>query len=452
MTALARKWRPKKFADYKGQDHVIQSLKHALNNNRMHHAYLFSGTRGVGKTTVARILAKALSCKQGISDNPCQKCEHCLAINDNSYIDLIEVDAASKTKVEDTRELLEHAQFMPHSGKFKIFIIDEAHMLSNHSFNALLKTLEEPPAHVKFLLATTDPDKLPTTILSRCLHFKLLPITPNIITEHLSFVLEQEGIAFEKDAITQIAEHTGGSVRDALSCTDQLIALGAGNINQKTVANLLGLTEPKLISEMMEYIFAGARNQAMELIEQLHAKGFCLKKVLIAITKELHNKLKHCENKAELETAHYYYQIAIIGIRDFSYNPTSLIALNMVIMRMLDFSFKTNSSITTNTSKEKSPVVNKPGNILEQLEVTGMTKAIVKNLEIITNTPELLEITLSEDKKALLTPIHQKKIIEAIKKSGFTGKIELNCGSKSNKSSKLSAAFNGQVLSSSESK
>ena len=458
MTALARKWRPKTFNEYKGQDHVIKSLKHAISNERLHHAYLFSGTRGVGKTSVARLLAKALSCKQGISENPCQKCEHCQAINSNNYIDLIEVDAASKTKVEDTRELLEHAQFMPHSGKFKIFIIDEVHMLSNHSFNALLKTLEEPPEHVKFFLATTDPEKLPITVVSRCLHFQLLPLDNNQISEHIQQILDQEQINYDHEAINQIAEHAQGSIRDALSCTDQLIALGGGSINSEAVATLLGLAAPSLIAELFNEIITNNRAKALEIIANMYKQGINLKKVLLKLMELIYNRLNELvlakAPAKDKEIMHYYYQIAAMALRDFEYNPSSLIALNMMVMRMLDFSYnKEGSEKTSNTNTQKTRnLLDNEGNILDQLELSGMTKAIAKTLAISKHDQDEIILKISDDKKALLTPIHIKKIKDAIVKTGYSGEVIIASSPKSSDNSQLSKAFNGQILSSSDRK
>ncbi|MGE0373329.1 MAG: DNA polymerase III subunit gamma/tau, partial [Gammaproteobacteria bacterium] len=225
---LARKWRPRTFTEMVGQEHVLRALVNALDHDRLHHAYLFTGTRGVGKTTIARVLAKALNCEQGVSSKPCGACASCREIDEGRFVDLIEVDAASRTKVEDTRDLLDYAQYAPTRGRYKVYLIDEVHMLSKHSFNALLKTLEEPPPHVKFLLATTDPQRLPVTILSRCLQFNLKHLPAELIARHLARILEQEGVAAEPGALAQIARAAAGSVRDSLSLLDQAIAYGGG--------------------------------------------------------------------------------------------------------------------------------------------------------------------------------------------------------------------------------
>ncbi|MGO1192179.1 DNA polymerase III subunit gamma/tau, partial [Vibrio casei] len=232
--ALARKWRPTKFENVVGQSHVITALENALKQNRLHHAYLFSGTRGVGKTSIGRLFAKGLNCETGITDNPCGVCDSCIEIDQGRYVDLLEIDAASRTKVEDTRELLDNVQYKPARGRFKVYLIDEVHMLSRHSFNALLKTLEEPPEYVKFLLATTDPQKLPVTILSRCLQFHLKPISSEEIHEQLDLVLGEERITSEPRALSLISHAADGSMRDALSLSDQAIALGNGHIDSAT--------------------------------------------------------------------------------------------------------------------------------------------------------------------------------------------------------------------------
>ncbi|MDB4409981.1 DNA polymerase III subunit gamma/tau, partial [Gammaproteobacteria bacterium] len=237
---LARKWRPRNFTELVGQDHVQRALVNALDNDRLHHAYLFSGTRGVGKTTIARIFAKSLNCEAGVSSTPCGKCSACEEINEGRFIDLIEVDAASRTKVEDTRELLENVQYAPTRGRYKVYLIDEVHMLSGHSFNALLKTLEEPPPHVKFLLATTDPQRLPVTILSRCLQFNLKSLTLAQITGQIDSILKQEQVSADAAAVRELAFAANGSLRDALSLLDQAIAFGDGKLKEDEVRSMLG--------------------------------------------------------------------------------------------------------------------------------------------------------------------------------------------------------------------
>lgn len=272
-TVLARKWRPKNFSELVGQQHVMQALANALDQQRLHHAYLFTGTRGVGKTTIARIFAKALNCEKGISSTPCGECSVCTSINEGRFVDLIEVDAASKTKVEDTRELLENVQYAPVQGRFKVYLIDEVHMLSKSSFNALLKTLEEPPEHVKFLLATTDPNKLPMTVLSRCLQFNLMRLTQAQIKGHLAYILEQENINFEESALALIAKSADGSARDALSVLDQAIAYGAGEVGFESVKTMLGLVDQQFSVDILNALIEQSPNAILDVMTNLSQIG-----------------------------------------------------------------------------------------------------------------------------------------------------------------------------------
>src|SRR4029078_2125177 len=254
---LARKWRPRDFASLVGQEHGVRALRHALEQQRLHHAYLFTGTRGVGKTTLARILAKCLNCETGITPQPCGKCSACIEIDGGRFVDLLEVDAATNTKVDEMRELLDTAQYIPVSGRFKVYMIDEVHMLSRHAFNSMLKTLEEPPEHVKFILATTAPQRLPITALSRCLQFNLKPLPPATLAAHLKHVLEVEGIAFEEPALDLIAKAAAGSVRDRLSPLDQAIPHGGGKVARASVADMLGSLGADLVWPILERIAAG---------------------------------------------------------------------------------------------------------------------------------------------------------------------------------------------------
>ena len=266
---LARKWRPARFQEMVGQEHVLKALVNALDDDRLHHAYLFTGTRGVGKTSIARLFAKSLNCETGVSSTPCGQCSACTEIAEGRFVDLIEVDAASRTKVEDTRELMENVQYAPTHGRYKVYLIDEVHMLSTHSFNALLKTLEEPPPHVKFLLATTDPQKLPITILSRCLQFNLKNLIPERIVKHLTFVLGEENIPFEEPALWLLARSADGSMRDAMSLTDQAIAFGAGAINEADVRSMLGTIDQRLVYQMLYCLAAGDAKALMAAVTDL---------------------------------------------------------------------------------------------------------------------------------------------------------------------------------------
>src|SRR5688572_26658636 len=266
---LARKWRPRSFAELVGQEHVRQALVNALDSGRVHHAFLFTGTRGVGKTTIARILARSLNCERGVSSKPCGECGACREIDEGRFTDLIEVDAASRTKVDDTRELLENVQYLPNRGRYKVYLIDEVHMLSPHSFNALLKTLEEPPPHVKFLLATTDPQKLPVTVLSRCLQFNLKRLPTASIRDRLAYILKEEGIACEPAALELVARAAGGSLRDALSLLDQLIAFSGGRVGEADAIAMLGTIDRTHIVKLLERIAERDANAVFQEVARL---------------------------------------------------------------------------------------------------------------------------------------------------------------------------------------
>jgi len=353
---LARKWRPKTFQDMAGQEHVLQTLVHALDNNRLHHAYLFTGTRGVGKTTIARIFAKCLNCETGVSSTPCGTCNACTEIAEGRFIDLIEVDAASKTKVEDTRELLDNVQYAPSRGRYKVYLIDEVHMLSMHSFNALLKTLEEPPPHVVFLLATTDPHKLPVTILSRCLQFSLKNLSPQKIVEYLQSVLLAEQIPFVEGALWQLARAAQGSMRDALTLLDQSISFCGGNITEADVSALLGTPDQALLMQIMHALHNADASQMLDiagLTAEHSGDFFALLDNLLALIHRIaiaqmvpggiDNSLGDREQVLEIarkltaEEVQLYYQIALHGRRDMTLAPDPRMAFEMVLMRMVAF-------------------------------------------------------------------------------------------------------------------
>ncbi|HEX3061051.1 MAG TPA: DNA polymerase III subunit gamma/tau, partial [Usitatibacter sp.] len=286
---LARKWRPRAFEEIVGQPHVVTALANALDSKRLHHAYLFTGTRGVGKTTLARILAKAINCEtNGISSHPCGKCRACTEIDSGRFVDLLEVDAATNTKVDDMRELLDTAQYMPVAGRFKVYIVDEVHMLSRNAFNSMLKTLEEPPEHVKFILATTDPQRLPVTILSRCLQFNLKPLAPPLLAGHLKNVLTAEKIAFEEPALALIAKAAAGSVRDSLSLLDQAIAHGGGKVTAASVTDMLGTLGADLIWPLLERIAAGDGKGTIDEAERIASRSVALDAALDDLAAILH--------------------------------------------------------------------------------------------------------------------------------------------------------------------
>lgn len=348
---LARKWRPRSFEEMVGQEHVLRSLTNALNQNRLHSAYLFTGTRGVGKTTLGRILAKALSCEQGISATPCNQCQNCQAINQGQFPDFFEIDAASHTKVEDIRELLSNIPYAPIQGRFKIYLIDEVHMLSNHSFNALLKTLEEPPPHVIFIFATTDPEKLPATIVSRCLQFCLKSLTPEQIEAHLADILKKEQIAFEATALMPIAIAAKGSARDALTLLHQVIAYSNENLSTQDVCALLGTIETDHLLDLLEALKQQNANRMMELTQQLSEKAVDFQQLLqslaafihqLTLTKVAPNALTHNHPRLitlsqafSLDELQKYYQILISGQQDLFLSPTPKMGTDMTLLRML---------------------------------------------------------------------------------------------------------------------
>ncbi|MCC7410898.1 MAG: DNA polymerase III subunit gamma/tau, partial [Gammaproteobacteria bacterium] len=352
---LARKWRPRRFAELVGQQHVVQALSNALIHDRLHHAYLFTGTRGVGKTTVARIFARSLNCETGITATPCTRCAACTEIDEGRFIDLIEVDAASRTKVDETRELLENVQYAPTRGRFKVYLIDEVHMFSNHSFNALLKTLEEPPPHVKFLLATTDPKKLPVTILSRCLQFNLRRLLPEEIEAQLARIVESEGVAVEPGALALMAEAADGSVRDALSLLDQAIAYGAGRLLLAEVALMLGTIDREHVHALLEGLAAADAAALLERVRALAAFGCDFGAVLtdllgalqrIAVLQVLgadpgdrpgDRHLAELAARMPAEDCQLYYQIGLIGRRDLPFAPDPRGGFEMTLLRMIAF-------------------------------------------------------------------------------------------------------------------
>ncbi|MDA8752821.1 DNA polymerase III subunit gamma/tau, partial [Halieaceae bacterium] len=353
---LARKWRPRSFREMVGQEHVLQALVNALDHDRLHHAYLFTGTRGVGKTTIARILAKCLNCESGVSSEPCGECSSCLEIAEGRSVDLLEVDAASRTKVEDTRELLENVQYAPTRSRYKVYLIDEIHMLSGHSFNALLKTLEEPPPHVKFLLATTDPQKLPATILSRCLQFNLKNMPPEQIVGHLGFVLEQEMVSFEQPALWLLARAAAGSMRDALSLTDQAIAFGSGKVGEEDVRSMLGTVDLSYVYQLLEAVAAAEPATLLDIVARMaeHAPDFegsldemisLLHRVAVAqlVPEAIDNSWGDAERVAAIaasfsaDDTQLFYQTALNGKRDLPLAGDSRSGFEMVLLRMIAF-------------------------------------------------------------------------------------------------------------------
>ncbi len=352
---LARKWRPKAFDQLVGQPHVVTALANALDTGRLHHAYLFTGTRGVGKTTLARILAKAINCETGVSSRPCGKCRACTDIDSGRFVDMLEVDAATNTKVDEMRELLDTAQYMPVSGRYKVYIIDEVHMLSRHAFNSMLKTLEEPPEHVKFILATTDPQRLPVTVLSRCLQFNLKALPPLALAGHLKRVLDAEGIPFEDAALAMLARAAAGSVRDSLSLTDQAIAFGSGKVMASQVADMLGAVGGDLVWPLLEAIASADGPGALAEAERISERGLSCDQALQDIAGILHRvamaqhgaqlapdepdtaRIAALASRLDAGRVQVMYQVAVLGRRDLPLAPDEIAGFGMAVMRMLSF-------------------------------------------------------------------------------------------------------------------
>ncbi len=377
---LARKWRPKNFSEVAGQGHVLRTLVNALDNQRLHHAYLFTGTRGVGKTTLARILAKCLNCEIGITSTPCGKCNACNEIKEGRFIDLIEVDAASRTKVEDTRELLDNVQYSPASARFKVYLIDEVHMLSNHSFNALLKTLEEPPPHTKFLFATTDPQKLPVTILSRCLQFNLKPLSSKIIADFIMDILKEEGVIFDEEGVWDIAGGADGSMRDALTLLDQGISYCKGQINGDAIREMLGVPDRLQSFFILQALAEKSAPNVIEIISQLSEGSPDFKGLLdhllslfyrLAIAQVLpesvENNLGDREQILNLsesflaEDLQLYYQMGCKARVEIEMAPDAKASFEMLMLRMITFSPASESLQSINADNNQKKKINLDG-------------------------------------------------------------------------------------------
>lgn len=440
---LARKWRPRQFADVIGQTHVVRALTNALNQASLHHAYLFTGTRGVGKTTIARILAKCLNCEAGITAQPCGQCSHCQEIDTGRFPDLIEVDAASRTKVEDTRDLLDNVQYAPVKGRFKVYLIDEVHMLSNHSFNALLKTLEEPPAHVKFLLATTDPQRLPATVLSRCLQFHLLAMPPEQISAYLQTVLTKENVPYETEATALLAKAAEGSLRDALSLLDQSIAFGDGKVLTGDVKNMLGAIDTQTLYQILQGLAQQDANALLASVTKLVEQGADFSRALADLLSLLHQiaiiqavpdapahivdpELPPFAKKISREDVQLYYQIGLSGQRDLPWAPTPRSGFEMTLLRMLAFIPQdqlTPIPVNTATVAAKAATsttatsVNLPWNeLLKQLALDGATKVLAEHCSLQELTQTQLKLRLHPKQKPLLNQKHLDRITEAVSK------------------------------------
>jgi len=482
---LARKWRPKSFETLVGQDHVVRALTNALTQNRLHHAYLFTGTRGVGKTTLARILAKSLNCETGITATPCGICNTCTEIDRGRYVDLIEVDAASNTQVDAMRDLLDNAQYAPTSGRFKVYIIDEVHMLSKSAFNAMLKTLEEPPAHVKFILATTDPQKVPVTVLSRCLQFNLRQMAGTSIIGHLQHILAQENIPYEATALHLIARAANGSMRDALSLTDQAIAYGSQTVNEAEVRAMLGAIDQSYLYQILSALIAQDGKSLIEQAKRMEERSISFDAALNDLAQLLHQisiaqtvpdsiaddlperaQLLNLAQQLPAETLQLYYQIAILGRRDIGLAPDEFAGFTMSMMRMLAFTPNENSTQKTQTRPQTpsaikaAPVADKPsvseaevapliseavlpaepftGNAITQETAAfdgnwrglidklklGLARNLALNSALLSHDEHTLRFAIQDKDKALLSSMYKDKLSLALEQY-FGRKIRL---------------------------
>ena len=485
--ALARKWRPRTFSQLVGQEHINKALVNSLTQQRLHHAYLFTGTRGVGKTSIARILAKALNCEKGISAEPCLTCDACLAIEQGRFIDLIEIDGASRTRVEDTRELLDNVQYVPTNGRFKIYLIDEVHMLSTHSFNALLKTLEEPPSHVKFFLATTDPQKLPITVLSRCLQFNLKHVQADDICQYLKHILDDEKLPYEIQALELLAMAARGSMRDALSLLDQAIASSDNKLQAQDVKNILGITQQDYAIQLLQALATPAPQILIDISQKIAAEGGHFRYVTDEMLRHLHQisisqnipnnpllsptaEVLALSTQFSQEEVQLYYQIAIKGAEDIHLAPTQAIGFEMMLLRMYTFKpapqaktpplvYQTKSidDITTpnfETLDQSLPPVelatevlestNSPyptpeitstssdnedwSTILPQLKLTGLALNAAENAELVSKSQSEVVLRVSKGHQSVFTAAVIKRI-----EQGLTNhykkvvKLTLNC-------------------------
>ncbi len=464
---LARKWRPKNFAETVGQEHVLKALTNALESGRLHHAYLFAGTRGVGKTTIARVLAKALNCDTGITSSPCGECSACKEIDEGRFVDLIEVDAASKTKVDDTRELLDNVQYSPARGRFKVYLIDEVHMLSKSSFNALLKTLEEPPPHVKFLLATTDPQKLPITVLSRCLQFNLKRLSPKLIRDRLELICNAEKIKFEEPALAMLARAADGSLRDALSLLDQAIAYCGGEVDAEPVGVMLGTIDGQYVSRILQLLAEGDAAGIISTIAEIDEHFPDYARLLDDIARVLQRiavyqvvgavdseeqietaQLKELAASLAAEDVQLFYQTALLGQRDLHLAPDPRSGTEMTLLRMLAFQPDAgstqpgggrvakrtaksadvvkpgNADVADIANKSKStkaaaaPEWNDPvwGDLIGNLGLVGVNKLLASNCAFIRRDGNVVYLGLDGRSKSLLTQSRQRAIAAALSK------------------------------------
>ena len=451
---LARKWRPRSFAELVGQEHVVRALTNALDSGRVHHAFLFTGTRGVGKTTIARILAKALNCETGVKAQPCGICSACREIDEGRFVDLIEVDAASRTKVEDTRELLEKVQYSPARGRYKVYLIDEVHMLSGHSFNAFLKTLEEPPPHVKFLLATTDPQKLPITVLSRCLQFHLKRLPAAQITERMGTILNAESVAFEPSALPLLARAADGSLRDALSLLDQALVFGAGKVIETDVRSMLGTIDRSHVARLIECLASGDAAGLVAVLGALDEQAPDYDQVLAELAALLERLalvqlvpesgadggfdpelLVALAPRFAAEDLQLYYQIAVLGRRDLDLAPDARVGFEMTMLRML--AFRPVAAGAGEGSAPRAPAAAAPSaprpaapaaapaavrassaadwqELLAGLEISGAARQLAANCVWVGREGDLVRLKLDRRSESLRTGATEERLAQAL--------------------------------------
>jgi DNA polymerase III subunit gamma/tau len=454
---LARKWRPRDFAGLVGQEHVVRALRHALEQKRLHHAYLFTGTRGVGKTTLARILAKCLNCETGITPEPCGKCSACLEIDGGRFVDLLEVDAATNTKVDEMRQLLETAQYAPTRGRFKVYVIDEVHMLSTSAFNAMLKTLEEPPQHLKFILATTDPQKIPVTVLSRCLQFSLKQMPAPAITGYLRRVLEQEKLAFEPEALPLIARGASGSMRDALSLLDQAIAHGGGKVGAVNVAEMLGTMDQSYLLKIVESLATQDSAALLSLADEMQERSLSFDTALAdlasllmrmalaqavpdGLDEELPERARIGTLAAAIdpELVQLYYQIALQGRQDLPLAPDEHAGFLMTLLRMLAFRPEGAGVPLAVPKAPRVAPTPKPAPaaassdwpaLVQQLPVTGAARELARNAELRARQNNTFELTVPKAKAYLAERSYQEKLKAALEQHlGSTVTVKVAVG------------------------
>ena len=450
---LARKWRPRDFPGLVGQEHVVRALRHALEQNRLHHAYLFTGTRGVGKTTLARILAKCLNCETGVTSRPCGKCSACLEIDAGRFVDLLEVDAATNTKVDEMRQLLETAQYAPTKGRYKVYVIDEVHQLSGHAFNAMLKTLEEPPEHMKFVLATTDPQKIPVTVLSRCLQFNLKQMPPAAIVTHLAHILRQEDIAAEPEALALLARAAAGSMRDALSLLDQAIAHGAGRLTAQSVGEMLGAIDRGYLLGIVDAVAAGDAAAVLKMADEMQARSLSFDGALadlaalllrLALAQTLPESLADDPDRSRLaelaqridpESVQLYYQIALQGREDLPLAPDEHGGFVMTLLRMLAFRpAGAGQAIESPAAKRSLPKSGSPKaagwpELVQQLPVAGAARELARNAELARREGNNFELVVPKAKAPLAERSYTEKLKAALEQHlGGTVTIKVTVG------------------------